>query len=169
MQIGNFHFGRYDTAIKPTLSAGEAYTLWDNLVARYDWDDSLEVFYNYAYDTELKDLIYKMINLLRKQSLVIEDQMAHFQLPLPYRPREIIKFQTDSGVVKDEFIFRRLFTGLQDFLAICSVAIKTCVVNDSLRELFIKLLREKMDEFNELCVFGKQKDWLQIPPQMPIG
>jgi hypothetical protein len=36
VQIGDFHIGPSDTAKKPVLCAGEAYTLWDNLVARYD-------------------------------------------------------------------------------------------------------------------------------------
>jgi len=34
--------------------------------------------------------------------------------------------------------------------------------------MFIGLLNEKMDEFNQLCLFGKEKGWLQIPPIMPI-
>ncbi len=81
VQIGNFHIGRYDTVQSPTLTVGEAYSLWDNLVARYDWEDTLAIFYNYAHDSELQDLL----------------------------KREITKFETDSGVVKDDFIFRRFF------------------------------------------------------------
>lgn len=169
VQIGNFHLGRYDTAQQPTLSVGEAYSLWDNLVARYDWEDSLAIFYNYAYDSELQDLLKREIKLLSKQSSILEKHLALYQVPLPPRPREITKFETDSGVVKDDFIFRRFFSGFQDFLSICSVAVRNCVVSDSLRDLFIKLLLEKIDEFNYLCVIAKKKGWLQVPPQMKIN
>ena len=169
VQIGKFHIGRYDTAEKPTLSAGEAYALWDNLVARYDWDDSLQVFYNYANDPDLKDLIEKMLKLLKKQCITIEKQLQYFKLPLPPRPREAISFEAESGVVKDEFIFRRLFSGFQDFLSLCSAAVRTSVVNDSLRNMFMELLLEKIDEFDKLCIFGKQKGWFQVPPQMKIN
>ena len=168
VQLGNFHIGRYDTAQKPTLSAGEAYILWDNLVSRYDWDDSLEMFYNYAHDSELRTILKKMITLLKNQSSVIEKQLALFKLPLPPRPRKTINFDADSGIIKDEFIFRRLFSGLQDFLTICAESLRLCVINDNLRAMFIGLLNEKMDEFNQLCLFGKEKGWLQIPPIMPI-
>lgn len=168
VQLGNFHIGRYDTAEQPTISSGEAYTLWDNLVARYDWDDTLEVFYNYAYDAELKRVIEHMIKLLKEQSKILEKELALYQIPLPHRPREIVNFQADSRTVEDEFIFRRLFSGLQDFLTICAEALRHCVVNDKLRDLFIRLLFEKMEEFDFLCEFGRQKDWLKVPPLMPI-
>ncbi|KJS84159.1 MAG: hypothetical protein JM58_11480 [Peptococcaceae bacterium BICA1-8] len=71
VQIGNFHIGRYDTVQKPTLSAGEAYTLWDNLVSRYDWDDSLEMFYNYAHDPELRTILEKMITINPEKLLTL--------------------------------------------------------------------------------------------------
>jgi len=140
IQIGNFHIGRYDTAQKPTLAAGEAYTLWDNLVSRYDWDDSLEIFYNYAHDLELRATIEKMITILSDQSAVIEKQLELFKLPLPPQPRKTINFDADSGIIKDEFIFRRLLSGMQDFLTICAEALRQCVINDNLREMFIGLL-----------------------------
>lgn len=169
VQIGNFHIGQSDAAKKPTLSAGEAYTLWDNLVARYDWDDSLEMFYNYTYDPDLRKVIKKMMKLLGEQTSDIEKQLALFQIPLPPQPRKSIDFTVDSGVMKDDFIFRRMFSGMQDFLTVCAETLKHCVINDNLREMFIRLLFEKMQEFDELCTYGKKKGWLQVPPKVPIN
>jgi len=57
---------------------------------------------------------------------------------------------------------------MQDFLTICAGALRHCVDNDNLREIFIGLLYEKMDEFNQLCFFGRKKGCLQILPLMPI-
>ncbi|KUO62586.1 MAG: hypothetical protein APF84_02230 [Gracilibacter sp. BRH_c7a] len=168
VQIGNFHIGRYDSAQKPTVSIGEAYAIWDNLVARYDWDDSLQMFYNYAHDPELQKIIQKLMKLVQKQSATLEEQLALYQLPLPPRPRETIQFEADSGVVKDEFIYRRIFSGFQDFLSLCSTAVRNSVVNDSLREIFIDMLLEKIYEFDELCIITKKKGWAQVPPQMKI-
>lgn len=36
VQIGNYHFGRAETASKPNMDTGEVFLLWDMLVSRYD-------------------------------------------------------------------------------------------------------------------------------------
>jgi len=169
VQIGNFHIGRYDSAHKPVLSTGEANSLWENLVARYDWDDTLELFVNFAYDQELVSLLKKYQTLLREQAKTLEARLAFYQVPLPNRSKKSISLEANSGVVKDEFIFRRFFTGVQELLVLCSTAIKISVVSESLRTLFIDFISEQAEEFDKLCKFGKKKGWLQIPPPKKIN
>ena len=168
VQIGNFHVGRYDTAEKSTLSSGEAFALWDNLVSRYDWIDTLSVLGNYAHDSELHEVIGKKKELLEKQAAIIEQQLEMYSVPLPPRPRKSIKFEANSGAVRDEFIFRRIVSGAQDFLSICSVAMRCCIVNDTLRDIFHEMLLEKIEEFDKLCIIAKKKGWMQVPPLMKI-
>ncbi|MGI6684097.1 MAG: DUF3231 family protein [Bacillota bacterium] len=127
------------------------------------------MFQNLAHDPDLRKIIKKMVKVLGKQTSEIERQLAIFQIPLPPQPRKAIDFTVDSGILKDDFIFRRMFLGMQDFLTICAEALKHCVVNDELRQLFTRLVFEKMEEFDELCIYGKKKGWLQVPPKMPIN
>ncbi|NLL51670.1 MAG: DUF3231 family protein [Peptococcaceae bacterium] len=169
VQIGNFHIGRYDSAHKPVLSSGEGSYLWEILVALYDWNDTLEILVNYAYDQELIDFLRKCEHLLNKQTKILEDEMAHYQVPLPERPRKAISFDTESGVINDDFIFRRIFTSSQNFLLLCSGAVKISVVSESLRETFLKILLERIEEFDEICKFGRKKGWLQMPPKQKIN
>ena len=169
VQIGNFHIGRYDSAHKPVLSSGEGSNLWEILVALYDLDDTLEILVNYAYDQELTDFLRKCGNLLSKHTKVLENEMAHYQVPLPERPRKAITFDAESGVVQDDFIFSRIFINSQNFLMLCSAAVKISVVSESLREIFMKMLLERIEEFDEICKFGKKKGWLHIPPKHMIN
>jgi hypothetical protein len=167
VQIGNFHLGAANTAVKPKVSFGEAYALWDNLSGRYGLLETLQVFSNYTHDQELKDVIdTKIIKVMAPQIEFLEQILLKYQLPLPPRPPKDVRFEADSGTEKDEFIFRRLFSLIQDFINVCAVSIKIMVVNDEIRDRFAKYLLDKIELFDYLYVFGLNKGWLEIPPMM---
>lgn len=170
VQIGNFHIGTADTAVKTPLTVGEAYVLWDNLIGRYQLQELLQLAQNYAHDSEFVYLIKRDINgVLADQINVLEKQFTHYHLPLPKRPPKNIEFEANSGALRDQYIFRRLFTGVQEFLALCSLSVRLTTVNDELREIFIKLLMEKIAVFDDLCKYGKIKGWFEVPPFLPTG
>lgn len=167
VQVGNFHIGSANTLQKPKLSFGEAHALWDNLNGRYDLLGTLQVFCNYAHDQELKDVINKkIINVMNPQIESLESILNKYQLPLPPRPPKCINFEADSGSVKDELIYRRLFSLIQDFINVCAESIKVMVMDDEGRELFTQYLLDKIELFDFLCDFGLRKGWMEIPPMM---
>lgn len=164
-QVGNFHIGSPNSVIKPKLSYGEAYAIWDNLAGRYDLLEILQVFSNFAHDKDLKELIeHKIISVMQPQIEALEKSLIKHEIPLPPRPPKNIKFQANSGIARDEFIFRRLFSLIQDFINVCAVSIKVMVVNDEERDVFRDYLMDKIVLFDYLCDFGIKKGWLEIPP-----
>ena len=167
VQIGSFHIGTADTVIRPTLTAGEAYVLWENLIGRYQLLELLMLAENYAHDKEFAYLIRDEIEgVLAKQISILEKQFAHYSMPLPKRPPKSIDFEANSGSLRDRYIFRRVFTNVQEFLAVCSLSVKVTTVNDELREMFLKMLMEKTNVFDNLCKYGMLKGWFEVPPFM---
>lgn len=168
VQIGNFHIGTADTAKKSTLTVGGAYLLWENLIGRYRLQELLQFVENYVHDQEFAYLIKQHINgVLAKQINILENQFDFFQMPLPKRPPKSVEFEANSGTIKDQYVFRRLFTNVQEFLSVCSLSVKSTIVNDELREMFVKMLMEKIEIFDDLCKYGRVKGWFQVPPFFP--
>ena len=166
MQIGNFHVGQANTANKPKLAAGELYLLWDNLTIRYDIIELLQIYQNFAHDPDFKNLLAGDINTWEKQIDLIEQHMNKYKLPMPERPPKSTSFKAETSVVKDEYLFRRLFTLAQDVLDLCIRSLRAFAINDELREMFEDFFRKKLHMFDELCRYGKVKGWFQIPPFM---
>ena len=165
VQLGNFHFGRGETAKSPTLDSGEAFLLWDHLILRYDIIESTQVFQNFVHDPEFALLLKKgLTETLENQVDLLEKKMNTFQLPLPPRPPKSVRVTTNTTLLDDRFIFRQLFTGVQAFLDSHVRTLRSIVTNDPLRDMFIKFAKEELDVFDNLCKYGKLKGWLEVPP-----
>lgn len=50
MQIKDWHIGSAQSAKYPEITSGEAYLLWDNLVARYDIIHTSQIYLNAVHD-----------------------------------------------------------------------------------------------------------------------
>ena len=167
VQIGNMHIGSSESAIKPKITFGEANIVWENLKGRYDLLETIQFMYNYAHDEDLQNFIKKkVIAVMLPQIESLENILLKYQLPLPQRPPKDVSFQADVGVITDEYIFRRTFSSLQDFLSVCAEAIKISVFNDELRETFYDYLMEKIETFDFACELGIKKGWLELPPMI---
>ncbi len=166
MQIGNFHIGPADKVKEPTITAGEVYLLWDNLVIRYDLVELMQIYQNFAHDPDFKNLLEGDIQVWEKQINRIEQVMNKYKLPMPDRYPKSASFTAESGIVKDQLLFRRVFTTAQDILELCIRSLRAFVVNDELRNMFADFFEKKLHVYDELCMYGKVKGWLAIPPMM---
>jgi hypothetical protein len=165
VQIGNFHIGYAETAQAPVLSAGEAHVLWDLLIARYNIIMTTQLYDNYAHDAEFKLILTTGLqDILERQVNKLENELNKYKLPTPQRPPKSVRFDAESGTVRDEFIFRQIFTGVQNFLDAHIRAIRITVFNDNLREMYMEFTKEEIAVFNNMCKYGKMKGWLQSPP-----
>jgi len=165
VQIGNFHLGAAQTAKPPVLSSGEAYMLWDMLISRYDAVMLNQIFQNVAHDPEFRILLTEGLgDILEKQVNKLEKELNMYKIALPLRPPKSVNFEAQSGIFRDEFLFRRIFTSIQNFLDNHVRTIRTMVFNDPLRQMFIQYTLDEVDVFNKLCKFGKMKGWLTTPP-----
>ena len=166
VQLGNIHFGKSETAKPPVVDSGEAFLIWDFLVSRYDNIQLTQLFQNFAHDVELKMILKAGLTRLEKQSNKVEDEMNIVQIPLPNRPPKTLNTDAGSDVWSDEFIFKLVFTEMQSFLDQHVRTIRSMITNDDLREMFIKFLQDEIDNFDNLCKFGKLKGWFSNPPLM---
>ncbi len=167
MQIGNFHIGAANKAKEPVMAAGEAYLLWDNLVIRYDLVEIMQIYHNVAHDPDFRNLLAGDLQVWEKQINKIEQVMNKYKLPMPNRYPKSSNFPADPGIIKDQLLFRRVFTTAQDVLELCIRSLRAFVVNDELREMFADFFIKKLHVYDELCRYGKMKGWLAIPPMMP--
>ena len=165
VQLGNFHFGRAETAKPPALDSGEEFLLWDQLISRYDIIEQTQIYQNFAHDPDFKYLLKKGLEeTLERQVDELEKEMNTFQLPLPNRPPKSVRVTANSGIMDDQMMFRQVFTGIQNFLESHIRTIRAITTNDPLRHTFIIFAKEELDLFENLCKFGKLKGWLLVPP-----
>ena len=165
VQIGNFHVGAADTVKPPVLSLGEAYILWDMLTSRYDAIMITQSYQNLAHDPEFRIILTQGLGqTLEKQANKLEQELDRYKIQLPPRPPKSVNYEAQAGVFRDDFLFRRVFTSIQDFLDHHIWAIRVTVVNDPLRQMFIQFALDEVEVFNDLCKYGKLKGWLVIPP-----
>ncbi|MGQ9823572.1 MAG: DUF3231 family protein [Desulfotomaculales bacterium] len=165
VQIGNFHLGKAETAKAPLLDTAEAFLLWDHLLSRYDAIEKTQIYQNFAHDPDLKLLLAKGLSAtLEKQVNSLEAEMNTFGLPMPSRPPKSVRIETNSGVFEDRFIFKEVFTGIQNFLDNHIRTIRSFVTNDQLRKTFIDFAKEELELYDKFVKYGKLKGWLQTPP-----
>ncbi|MGI6684098.1 MAG: DUF3231 family protein [Bacillota bacterium] len=165
MQIKDFHLGWAQSAVPPSIYSGEVYLLWDNLVSRYDIIQSTQIYLNAVHDEDFKIILRKgLMDILEKQVNILEREMNKYHLPLPDRPPKSVNFKIYGNIIQDEFVFRKLFTGIQSFVENLIRTIKGMVYNDDLRKLFLQFLKEELASYDEICKYGKQKGWLRNPP-----
>lgn len=166
VQVGDIHVGRAETAKKPEADAGEVFLLWDMLVTRYDAIQITQIMQNFAHDPDLKFLLTRgLTRTLERQADKLEAQMNTLQIPLPERPPKSVKVPSTTGVFEDELIFKQIFSGIQNMLDSHVRALRSATTSDILRNMFIEFLKQELDIFNKLVVYGKMKGWLQVPPK----
>jgi hypothetical protein len=165
VQLGNFHIGSSVTAEKPMLTVGEAHLLWDYVSSRYDIIELTQLLQNFIHDIEFKSLVAMGLQqTLEKQVKEIEKLMDTFMVPLPNRPPKTVHMPTQVQVADDNFIFTRIFNGVESFLEANVRTVRSIVSNDPMRKMFIKFVEEEVVVFDNLIKYGKVKGWIVIPP-----
>ena len=150
---------------KEELSVAEADHLWDHISTRYDQMYQTKFFYNFVHDIDLKLIIDKGIEILKKQLQTLEQEALKFEIPLPKRPPAVVESPIDPEVLEDAHIFRNIFTGMQSSLDLHLRAAIEATRNDKLRGLFLQLLKKEIDALDNYIKFGKLKGWTKVPPQ----
>lgn len=164
VQFGNLHIGAAETAKKQNLTYAEAYYLWDNLIARYDIIHATKLYINHVHDKDFAFLLDIGLKVLERQVNEMEKEMNRYHLPLPEPNPKSVEFVEDTSAINDQYIFKRLFNGVQSFLENHIRSIRTMVYNKHLRNMNISFLKKELDIYDDLCKYGKVKGWLTIPP-----
>ncbi|WP_366923992.1 DUF3231 family protein [Metallumcola ferriviriculae] len=166
VQLGNIHIGNAGEAQPPSLSIQEAGYLWDFLVGRYKCLEETNIYLNIAKDPEFIVMLRTGISeILTEQAAKVEKEMEKYKLPLPKRnPKAFKNLNKKEVEVDDEFIFRQIFSGCQEYIDYLARTTRSMIINDNLRSLFAGFLKKELFFFDKLCKYGKTKGWLEVPP-----
>jgi len=147
-----------------TIHAGEAFEIWQHLVMRYDVYELTDIFQNFANDMEFKALLSMGIKILDERIAKIEDAMYQLGIPMPTRPPKYINTPANTGILRDELMYRTIYMGVQNFL---NEHQRTMLMmkNKQLRGLFMQMQQQEIDLHTKLVEYGTLKGWLQIPPE----
>lgn len=146
-----------------SVHSGEIFGLWQHLVQRYDIRELTDIFQNFARDVDLKAILTYGITILDDQITELETEMDRLGIPLPPRPPKSINTPSNTEILRDELMFRIVYTGIQNFVY-QEVRTILNMQNKKLRDIFIKHERSEVDVFTKMSDYGKLKGWLFIPP-----
>lgn len=152
--------------VEERLDTGEVFHLWDHLTYRYDNIEKTETFHGFVYDGDFK-LILKigLQRVLKKQASMLEKELQHFGIPMPKHPPNVITPPDNTEILKDEFMFKDITSGMHGAAIMHAQALKQSSTNDRVRNIFQNLLLAEVRMVDKLIKFGKSKGWMHPTPQ----
>ncbi len=146
------------------ITAGEAFILWSHLVTRYQNLEMSAVYQNFIHDLEFKMLVARgMRQSLDAEIKELEGKLNYYGIPLPPRPPKTINTPTNTEVIRDEFIYQQILSGMRSFLNIHTSDLRV-ILNDDLRAMLTGFLTRELEVYDDLIKYGKVKGWLGNPP-----
>ena len=145
------------------INAMEVGHLWNLLVARYDVLHTTQLLHGFTDDTDLKSILKRGLKMLEGQIKTNENLLEKYGIPLPQKPPVSSTPTENVEEITDQYIFRRLFRGIQGFIPILCKAF-TDTANSEIRDYFQGILIKEIQTFDKLVEYGKLKGWLHRPP-----
>lgn len=155
--------GQSKKDLQKKLNVYEAGHLWHLLTSRYDIIETTQILRNFASDPELKLILDQGLKILQKQIIEFEDLASRYGLPLPKKLPANSSSTTKPENITDEYIFRRVFSGIQSFIPVHGLAmIQT--TSAKLRQNFLTFLIREIKLYDKFLVYGQIKGWVIEPP-----
>ncbi|WP_408956388.1 spore coat protein [Natroniella sp. ANB-PHB2] len=145
------------------VHVGEAFYLWELLVARYDSLDKTQIYCEFINDKDFLAIVKRGIQKLKSQIGKLENIMSDLGITLPNRPPAKVNINNNITIVKDKMIFRDIHRGIQGYIDLHTRAFKSAT-NTKLRSLFKDYLIQELDMAEKLVEYGQLKGWFLIPP-----
>jgi spore coat protein CotF len=146
------------------ISVAEVYNLWDVLNNCYETFEQLNIYRLYAHDLDLKLLIANNISEISNRSQEVEKIMEQFKIKTPDRPRKDVHAAINSQVISDDQIAKQLLLIAQENVEMKVRGVINSKMNDTLRKFFMKLVKEDIDNIDDIIKYTKIKGWIQQPP-----
>lgn len=148
---------------QPEINVLEVSHIWDSLLSRYNVLEETLVFQNFCQDKDLQIVLNSGVKILNSQIKILEKYIEHYAIVQPKRSPNIIKSTTNPEIISDEYIFRRIFAGMQAFIEVHARAFVQ-TPSPKLREQFRKFLMEEINIYDNMFEYGKLKNWISEPP-----
>lgn len=157
-----------NTAQKP-MHSGEIYHLWESLTASHQLINTLETFQMNTDEKEMHKLIQDFTTSIRKQRIpklegLLKD--AGFTVP-PRAASKTLQGKPGVGnevILSDEEIIKVMFNLSSALINLDGRAIATVTTEESIRDLFIELMKQDMKEHETIISFGKSRQVFTQPP-----
>lgn len=146
-----------------TLTTIEAYSVWELLVARYDALDRTQLYYEHVKDKDFKLIISNGLDILKEQIKILEKIMNKYGIPLVDRPPKSVSISHNIPMIQDEFIYREIHTGMQNFLDLHNRVFRNST-NKEIRTVFKEFTITEINLFEKFVDYGKKKGWIHVPP-----
>ncbi len=159
--------GQSNKKLQTEMNVIEAGHIWNLLTSRYEVIETTQLLQNFAGDPDLKLILNEGLKFLKRQVDALENIAGKYGLPLPKKPPAASNSAVKVEVITDEFIFKRVFSGIQSFVSFYGTAmIQT--TSAKLREEFLRYLQDELKLYDKLVVYGQLKGWLLEPPAYRI-
>lgn len=153
---------------KPTkremVSVSEANHLWDHISQRYDQLQLTQIYLSFVHDMDFEMLLKQGEKILKEQVALLEKLAEQYEVPLPFRPPATQQATIDPEIMEDRFVFRTILTGIQSTIDLHITAVIETIRNDSLRDVFMNLLKHELKSYDGYIRFGKMKGWSKVVP-----
>jgi hypothetical protein len=146
------------------LSTAEASNLWDILKSNYMAVELMQIWGNYAHDSEFKRLIASYIKDLEKNIQLLEGEAKKTGLFGPDKNRSSVNTSVNSETLYDEYLAQEFFIFAQENVEQLLRALRTTTSHDGLRKLFMKFLLTAIDRADSVVQYLKMKGWIDTPP-----
>ena len=155
--------GQTTLDLQREMNVFEAGHLWNLLTSRYDIIEMIQISHNFANDAELKLVLNSILKHIEQQVAQLEKIGDKYGIPLPEKPPAGSKTANNIEVVTDEYIFKRVFAGIQIYMYIyASALVQTTSVK--LREKIFSFFLDEINTFDNLLLYGQLKGWVNEPP-----
>ncbi|HHX77940.1 MAG TPA: DUF3231 family protein, partial [Firmicutes bacterium] len=135
----------------------EAGNMWNKLLARYDFIESVLVMSNYIKDEELQKVMQTVLKKVKRQTQQLEKVMAEHAVALMPQPASEIKISEGVPSFTDRYVFLRIFHSIKRVLPVHIVSFEQST-SPVIREMFKGFLLEEMDMYDDLRNFGLKKN-----------
>ncbi|MCF8022829.1 MAG: DUF3231 family protein [Clostridiales bacterium] len=149
------------------LNVSEAYNLWDILSAKYMAFERIQLWENYAHDTDLKYFLGSVLKSMQKNVRSLEKEIEKYGLHGPEGQVSDVCSAVNSQALRDEYIAIDMFEFMQESIEMLLRVIRTSTTNDRLRDLFTGILKEAVEAADDYMKYLKFKGWVRTPPMYP--
>ena len=147
-----------------SLDIQEAFNIYSLLRARYVSAQTVQLFKNFAHDTDWEIILSGFQKNFQEQISILEKLGKEYRIVMPNRPPKDVKFATHLNNITDDYIYKKIYHDLVAQLMSLVQAVRSTSTNDNLRTVIIEDLTTHFEDFDTLYKFGKLKGWEETYP-----
>lgn len=149
------------------ITVTEAWHLWQNILQKYDIIELTQILQTYANDADLRAVLAKGLKTLQNEAKLTESQLKQYGIIAPRKAPPFSPATMDAEPITDEFIFRRVYFGMQGVLPMRMQAFIDAT-SPTLREIFREHMNVDADIYDALVEYGKLKGYIEVPPSFRV-